>query len=268
MARPLPLTGGPVSQPEPDRAAIETFVTAFREETGHRGEVDQFAFADTPEVQTRLARLVLEEGKRATAGLYADPDDPVPAVGQHDVVMDGAGAPVCLIRTDEVRTLPFGERDPAFAWDEGEGNRTLQDWTDGHLRYFRRRAEGLGIAFDDASLVNFERFTVVWPELDAPAPVVEEGRLAVRPVRPDDRAWVRTVTGGVTADDGWPTDRCPGLLARHAGRTAGVLVFVPSTYRTEVVALSLLEDAEGVEQVLRDALARLRGRYGWGAVDG
>ncbi len=257
-----------MSQPEPDRVAVEAFVAAFREATGHRGEVDQFAFADTPDVQTELARLVLEGRKRATAGLQAAPDEPVPLEGQHDVVMDGTGAPVCLIRTDEVRTLPFDERDPAFAWDEGEGDRTLQDWTDVHLRYFGRYADALGIAFDDASLVNFERFTVVWPELDPPAPVVEEGRLVVRPVRPDDRAWVRTVTGGVTADDGWSTDRCPGLLARHAGRTAGVLVFVPSVQRTEVVAVSLLEEAEGVDQALRAALARLRERYGWGAVVG
>lgn len=57
------------------------------------GEVAQFAFVDTPDVQTELARLVFEDDKRATAGLHADPDEPAPVVGQHDVVMDGTGAP-------------------------------------------------------------------------------------------------------------------------------------------------------------------------------
>ena len=254
-------------QPTPTHAAIEAFLAPFRAATGHAGAIGAFAFADLPEVQTRLAHLVLEDDKRATAGLH-DPHGADTAVpGGHDVVMDGDGAPVCLIRTDEVRTLPFGERDPAFAWDEGEGDRSLHDWTDIHQRYFAADAADLGLAFDDDTLVDFERFSVVWPELDPPDPLVQDGRLVVRPVRPVDRPWVRTVMEGVTADDGWTTDRCPGLLARHGGRTAGVLVFVPSPARTEVVALSILDEAEGVEAGLRDGLALLRARYGWGGVD-
>lgn len=257
-----------MSQPEADRAAIEAFVDGFRSATGHAGPVGQFAFADTPDVQTRLAHLVRDGDKRATAGLHDDPDAPTPVTGQHDVVMDGTGTPVCLIRTEEVRTLPFDERDPAFAWDEGEGDRTLRDWTDIHVRYFEREAESRGVEFDDASLVNFERFSVVWPELDPAPPLVEEGRLMVRPVRPDDRDWVRAVTGDTTSADGWATDRCPALLARHTGRTAGVLVFVPSKERTEVVAVSLMEEVGGVEPTLREALAQLRTTYAWGPVDG
>lgn len=255
-------------QPVPDPDALDAFVRAFRDATGHVGEVGRFAFADTPEVQTELARLVLEDDKRATAGLHGSPDEPTPTVGQHDVVLDGTGAPVCLIRTEEVRTRPFGERDPAFAWDEGEGDRSLAEWTDVHQRYFEQAADSLGTALGDATLVDFERFSVVWPELDQPAPLLERGRVVVRPVRPADRPWVRTVTGGVTADDGWTTDRCPGLLVRHGGRTAGVLVFVPSSDRTEVVAVSLLEEVDGVEPALRDGLEQLRQRYGWGPVDG
>ena len=254
--------------PTPDQPAIEAFVAAFREATGHEGPVGHFAFADSPEVQTTLAHLVRDDDKRATAGLHHDPDDTTPVAGQHDVVLDGVGAPVCLVRTDEVRTLPFADRDPAFAWDEGEGDRTLDDWTDIHVRYFSEHASSLGTTFGDDTLVDFERFSVVWPELDPLPALVEEGRLVVRPVRPADRAWVRTVTGEATSDDGWTTDRCPGLLARHAGRTAGVLVFVPSVRRTEVVAVSLMEEVAGVEAALREGLARVRARYGWGAPDG
>ena len=257
-----------MSQPAPDRGAIDAFVQAFRDGTGHAGPVGEFAFADTPDVQSELARLVLEDDKRATAGLHGDPDEPTPTAGQHDVVMDGAGAPVCLIRTDEVRTLPFGDRDPAFAWDEGEADRTLHAWTDIHRRYFTREAQALGTALDDDTLVDFERFSVVWPELGPPAPLLERGRIVVRAVRPVDRPWVRTVTGGVTADGGWTTDCCPGLLVRHGGRTAGVLVFVPSSDRTEVVAMSLLEEVDGLDAALREALERLRRRYGWGPAEG
>lgn len=258
-------------QPEPDRDALEAFVDEFRSETGYEGPVGYFAFDDTPEVQTELGRLVLDGPKRATAGLAADHEHDTPTMGQHDVVLDGRGAPLCVIRTDEVRTLPYRERDPAFAWDEGEDDRTLDAWTRVHDRYFQRRAELAEMTFDEDSLVDFERFTVVWPEdVDPPGPVIEDGHLVVRPVRPDDRAWVRGVTGDTTSDAGWTTDRLPGLLARYRGRTAGVLVFVPSTDRTEVVATVVLQDVkgiEGIEEGLRGALARLRDRYDWGAVD-
>jgi uncharacterized protein YhfF len=255
-------------EPEPDRAALAAHVEAFREATGFAGDVGTMAFADDPEVQTRLARLVLAGDKRATAGLADDPDGtPVAEVGQHDVVLDGDGTPQCTIRTAQVRVRPFGERDPAFAWDEGEGDRTLGAWTDAHAAYFQRHLAAVGRELTDATPVAFERFTVVWPELAPAPPLVEAGRLVVRSVRPDDRPWVRTVTGDVTADDGWSTDRCPGLLARHGGRTAGVLVFVPSAARTEVVATSRLDEVAGVEDVLRAGLDRLRRRYRWGTVD-
>lgn len=257
------------TQPDPDRGALDAFVAEFRQSSGYRGDVGHFAFDDTPEVQTLLGRLVLEGPKRATAGLAADHEEDRPAVGQHDAVLDGSGSPLCIIRTDELRTLPFSERDPAFAWDEGEDDRTLPAWTDVHVRYFTRRAERMGAAFTEDSLVNFERFSVVWPELQPPPPVLDEGSLSVRPVRPDDRPWVRSVTGDVTSDDGWPTGRCPALLARHDGRTAGVLVFVPTGGRTEVAATAVLEDiedTEGVESALSGALERLRRTYGWGPI--
>ena len=257
-----------MSQPEPDREALDALVAEFRAASGYDGEVDHFAFADTPEVQTELAQLVLAGPKRATAGLHDDPDGDAPTeVGQHDAVLDGDGAPVCIIRTDEMRALPFRERDPAFAWDEGEGDRTLADWTDIHERYFERYLTEAGGTFGEDTLVSFQRISVVWPEVDAAPPLVADGEVVVRPVGPDGRAWVRTVTGEVTSDDGWTTDRCPALLARQAGRSAGVLVFVPSPERTEVVATSLLEESEGVEAALRTALADLREIYGWGAID-
>lgn len=256
-----------MAQPEPSQPALDDLVAAFRSATGHDGPVGCFAFDDSPEIQTMLGRLVLEGPKRATAGLHADQViGPPPVEGQHDAVLDGDGNPLCIIRTEQVRTLPFRERDPAFAWDEGEDDRTLRAWSEVHERYFSRRAELLGLEFGEDSLVDFERFRVVWPELGPPSPVWDDGDIAVRAIRPDDREWVRGVTGDTISDEGWPTDRCPGVLARHHGRTAGVLVFVPGAERTEVVATALLLEVEGIEAALREALERLRADHGWGPV--
>ena len=47
------------------------------------------------------------------------------AVGALSVVLDGRGEPICVIRSVKVEVRPFGEVDEAFAWVEGEGDRSL-----------------------------------------------------------------------------------------------------------------------------------------------
>ena len=96
-----------------------------------------FAFGDSPELADELATLVVAGRKRATAGAVADLEadaDPFPAPGQHWVVRDGAGAPRCVIRTEEVRVGPLRSVEAAFAWDEGELDRTRESWLDAHRR--------------------------------------------------------------------------------------------------------------------------------------
>jgi len=65
------------------------------------------------------------------------------------------------------RVKPLNQVDDAFAWDEGEGERTRDDWLAMHKRYFKRRGAAEGFAFDDSLPAAFERFTVVWPIVDA-----------------------------------------------------------------------------------------------------
>lgn len=131
------------------------------------GEVyEVVAFGDSPAMADELAQLVLHGPKRATAGLLRDftvSGEPMPVDGGYVVVIDGSGRPCCIWRTTEVRVMPVAEVDAAFAWDEGEGDRTLADWLDGHRRYFRRQAEREGFIYDDSMPVVLERFTVVWP---------------------------------------------------------------------------------------------------------
>lgn len=100
-----------------------------------------FAFGDSPEMAGELLALVLAGTKTATCGALRDfpegiPDRPL--VGRRDVVLDGRGRRAAVIETVEVTIRRFDEVDEAFAHDEGEGARTLQDWRDGHRRYFER----------------------------------------------------------------------------------------------------------------------------------
>jgi ribonuclease BN (tRNA processing enzyme)/uncharacterized protein YhfF len=130
------------------------------------GEVPVEFFGDGPRMADELIAVVLEGPKRATAGLvagYVAAGEPLPRVGSHWVACDGAGRPRAVLRTTELRVGPLGSVDAAFAWDEGEDDRTLESWLEGHRRYFRRECERLGAEFSDDLEVCFERFDVVWP---------------------------------------------------------------------------------------------------------
>jgi len=122
------------------------------------------SFGANPRDAAELAALVLAGTKRATASLARDyPADGLPRVGDYVVVVDGDGQPCCIWRTREIEIKPMREVDAAFAWDEGEGDRSLEDWLRGHREYFMAQAQREGFAFDDGSAVVFERFRIVWP---------------------------------------------------------------------------------------------------------
>ena len=114
-----------------------------------------------------LLELVLEGRKRATAEVvneFVPPGTPLPRVGGHWIVLDGRGTPRCVLRTVELRVGLLTSVDDAFAWDEGEGDRTREDWLSNHRRFFHRRAAARAVVFDESrEQVLFERFELVWP---------------------------------------------------------------------------------------------------------
>jgi uncharacterized protein YhfF len=145
----------------------EEFWQAFAGHSGQPGaDYVVCAFGDNPDMANELADLVISGVKRATASLvrdYSSPDKPLPRVGDFVVVIDGAGNPRCIFRTTEIEIKPLIAADERFAWDEGEGDRTLDWWLAGHRRYFARQAARDGFKMHDEIETVFERFEVVWP---------------------------------------------------------------------------------------------------------
>jgi uncharacterized protein YhfF len=109
---------------------------------------------------------VVDGRKRATAALlrqFSPEGEPLPIIGGYVVLVDGHGRPRAIWRTKELRLGPLVSVDEAFAWDEGEGDRTRASWLDAHRAFFGRLAERGGFALDDDIETVFERFEVVWP---------------------------------------------------------------------------------------------------------
>jgi uncharacterized protein YhfF len=125
-----------------------------------------WSFGDEPELAERLLAAVLAGDKTATSSALWDYDDegaPLPMVGELSILLDGAGHPRALIRTTSVETTTFDQVDEDFAAAEGEDDRTLESWREGHEAYFRRNlAEGREFTTDMP--VVCERFELLYPK--------------------------------------------------------------------------------------------------------
>lgn len=100
-------------------------------------DLETFSFGDGPELANELLELVLSGTKCATC--WAESHGLLSAeVGKMMVVLDGQGVPKAVVKTIELTKRRFEEVDEAFAYDEGEGDRSLQYWREVHTRYFKR----------------------------------------------------------------------------------------------------------------------------------
>lgn len=107
-----------------------------------------------------LAALVCAGAKTATCCLV-DPNEAAPQVGELDIVLNGTGDPVAVIKTASVELVPFGEVSAEFAASEGEGDLSLEYWRKAHLRFWAEE-EGAQVTAD--TLIQCERFEVVYSE--------------------------------------------------------------------------------------------------------
>ncbi len=129
-------------------------------------DYDVVVFGDSKEMANELANLVLSGIKRGTTCLLRDvvnKKEGIPLIGGNVVLVDSEGKPKAIWRTIELRLGPMDSVISDFAYDEGEGKRTREDWLDGHRKYFQRQATAEGWIMHDKIEVIFERFEVVWP---------------------------------------------------------------------------------------------------------
>jgi len=127
---------------------------------------EAWGFGDSPEMAEELGRLVLEGIKTATASAvweYEVTNEPFPQVGDLSIILDGQGDPLCIIETVEVMVRPYNEVDPQFAYDEGEGDRSLAYWRKAHFNFFTRFLPNIGLQFSEIIPLVLERFRVIYP---------------------------------------------------------------------------------------------------------
>ena len=92
------------------------------------------SFGSGPDLETRLAALILAGRKQATVWNGALPNETAPGMRWRVTVN---GRDVAVIETLSVERRKFREIDEAFAFAEGEGDRSLAFWRAVHEKFFR-----------------------------------------------------------------------------------------------------------------------------------
>lgn len=95
--------------------------------------------AGTESLGNDLGKLVVEGIKTATCSahlLYELENEPLPKVGQYDIVLDGKNKPLAIIRNVSVEVKKMREVTPDFSRLEGEGDLSHDYWYTVHQLFF------------------------------------------------------------------------------------------------------------------------------------
>jgi uncharacterized protein YhfF len=122
-------------------------------------------WGDSPQMADELGTLIADGTKTATCSAlweYEAEGEPLPEVGVKTVVLDGKGDPLCIVETLEVEVRPYDEVDARFAYEEGEGDRSLEYWREAHWRFFSRTLPNVGREPATDMPLVCERFRVIF----------------------------------------------------------------------------------------------------------
>ncbi|WP_342321020.1 ASCH domain-containing protein [Kosakonia sp. BYX6] len=117
-----------------------------------------WAFGDSAEMANDLSQLVIAGQKTATCSTlesHLQLEDKV-TVGDFHIVLNGNGAPACVIRTTSLKIIRFNEVTESMAALEGEGDKSLSWWRKEHQAFFTR-----GGSFSDEMELVFEEFQLL-----------------------------------------------------------------------------------------------------------
>lgn len=143
---------------------IESFWQRYCELEGLEGVryTEAFQFGEKADW---LASLVVNGTKTATCSsypLYEIEGDPLPKVGDHQIVLDSQNQPVAIIKSYAIDIYPFNKVPVDFALSEGEG--TYDEWKKAHIAFFGRTLPQYGLVFTEDMLTVCDRFEKVYPE--------------------------------------------------------------------------------------------------------
>jgi uncharacterized protein YhfF len=104
-------------------------------------------WGDSPRVADELGALIVDGTKTATCSALWE---------------FRAEGPLCIVETTEVEVKPYDRVDARFAYEEGEGDCSLEYWQEVHWRFFSRTLPRIGKEPTTDMPLVCERFRVIY----------------------------------------------------------------------------------------------------------
>ena len=123
-------------------------------------------WGDSPQMAAELGALIATGVKTATCSAvwgWQTEGLEWTRPGLITVVLDGRDQPLCIVETIEVTVRNYNQVDAAFAFDEGEGDRSLEYWRAAHRSFFSRDLQKIGRQFSEDIPLVCERFKLIHP---------------------------------------------------------------------------------------------------------
>lgn len=112
-----------------------------------------------------LVDLVLRGEKTATSSaypLYEIENEPLPAVGKYNIILNSENRAICIIQTTKVYVEEFKKVSKEHAFKEGEGDKSLAYWRKCHEEFFTMCMNTVNKEFSEDMKVVCEEFKVVF----------------------------------------------------------------------------------------------------------
>ena len=112
-----------------------------------------------------LVDLVLRGEKTATSSayqIYEIENEPLPAVGKYNIILDSKNRAICIIKTTKVYVEEFKKVSKDHAFKEGEGDKSLAYWRKCHEEFFKMCMNKVNKEFSEEMKVVCEEFKVVF----------------------------------------------------------------------------------------------------------
>jgi uncharacterized protein YhfF len=124
-----------------------------------------FGPQDQPDEINRLNELILSGKKRSTAkplAYYSAEQEAVPQVGDYFILLNGDMKPIAIIKTVVSELIPFLRVSGEHAYNEGEGDLSIEDWRTRTLAKFTKLMQKYDAVFTEDKPVVTEVFEVVY----------------------------------------------------------------------------------------------------------
>jgi uncharacterized protein YhfF len=124
-----------------------------------------FIFVTMNTMPIRVLKLVAKNIKQATAPSvwwYEYHNEPMPKVGTLFIVTDWHGDAKAIIEVTKLEQIRFKDVGEAFAYAEGEGDRSLAYWRKVHRAYYTREMKKAGTHFNENMLILCAYFKLIF----------------------------------------------------------------------------------------------------------